>query len=655
MRFLLPPLLVSLVVCLCRAPVGQHSCCSEAEGVALPALPTDATAKERWLRRIHDERDADEANIYFSDRYVETWRQRLRALPADANLTQRFGARWTLAQACVRIGALDEAVDLLEQCVTLAEANPKEAATWLPEVLFRLASTHFRVAEKNNCISRHNAESCILPLSPRAVHADKAGAEAACAVLERLLATPVSDLRLEATWLLNIAHMARGSWPEGVPEAHRIEAVRFAAERPAPRFVDRGAELGLARHSRAGSVVVDDFTGDGRLDVLTCSFDTGKPLRLCVNGGDGSFVDTTSAAGLERQLGGINMVQADVDGDGRLDVLVLRGGGLLVGAALPCSLLRQDRSGHFVDVTAAAGIEVAGPTRTAAFADVDLDGDVDLFIGYETEASPAGVRFPHRLFVNDGSGAFTEATERSGITSPARCVGAVFGDVDGDRDPDLFLSNFLAENQLWLNRGDGTFTEVASARGVSHPEASGPAGFFDHDDDGDLDLLVGYSHHYRQVRTVAAYYIEGRLEDDAMRLFENDGHGAFRDVSDARGLRRPYMASGLAFGDVDDDGRVDVYVTTGAHDMAALFPNVLLLNGDRFADATFAAGVGHLQKGNGVAMGDLDGDGDLDIICQVGGAYQDDAFGDVVFMNSARPSRNQRDAKEAARRLGREW
>ena len=228
---------------------------------------------------------------------------------------------------------------------------------------------------------------------------------------------------------------------------------------------------------------------------------------------------------------------------------------------------------------------------------------------------------------------FTDATAKSGIDNRDRAVAAVFGDVDGDGDPDLFVSNFMAKNRLWLNRGDGTFTECAAERGVDEPVASGPAGFFDADGDGDLDLLVTYQHHYRQIRSVAAYYIDGKVEDDAQRLFLNDGTGHFNDAAERLGMRRVLMATGLNFGDIDADGRQDVYVATGAHDLAALFPNVLLLGGDRFRDATFAAGVGHLQKGNGVAFADIDDDGDLDLFCQVGGFYQDDAFGDVFFEN----------------------
>ena len=626
----------TLLALLLQAPMlAQHdeakSCCAEERPVLEP-LPSDATEKERWLRRIHDEAPADASNPYLSDRYLDPWRQRLKALPKDAPFVEQFSLRWSLSLALVRLGELDEAIELCAECLRLCEANPAESKTYVPEVLFRLAAAHFRLAERDNCIARHNAESCIFPLAGGAVHVERRGAEAARDLLVRLLALPDSDLRLEATWLLNIAHMALGSWPEGVPEAHRLPPSALAPEAASPRWTERSRELGLAGHTRAGSVVIDDFNGDGRLDVMTCSMDLDRSLRLCRNDG-GAFVDVTKEAGLDRQLGGGALVQGDVDGDGLLDVLVLRGGGMFAPCEHPCSLLRQSSPGRFVDVTKDAGIEVAGPTRSAAFADVDLDGDLDLFVGYETERAASGLRFPSHFWRNDGKGHFVDASKESRIDNDSRVVGCAFGDVDGDGDPDLYVSNWLAKNRLYVNEGGGVFREEAAVRGVDGPEASGPCGFLDYDNDGDLDLFVAFQHHYRQIRTVAAFYLEGRVEMEASRLYENDGQGRFVDVAAERGMRRPLMATGCNFGDVDADGRLDAYIATGAHDLAALFPNALLLGGDRFRDATFAAGVGHLQKGNGVAFGDLDDDGDLDLVCQAGGFFQDDGFADVAFVN----------------------
>jgi len=629
------PVLATLVaVSTPQTPAPPPCCCCAAEKKPLPPLPADATDKERWLRRIHDEAPDDSPNIFLSTRYIDGFRARLSALHADAPLTETFGVRWALAQALLRTGELDEAAGLCRQCVALCDKNPDQAAGWLPEVLLRLGAIYFRQAEKQNCIARHNAESCILPLSPRAVHVDKEGATAAVEVLTRLLALPQSDLRLEATWLLNIAHMALGDWPDGVPAQHRISPSVFAPEVEFPRMHERGAWIGLGHHHHAGSVAIDDYTGDGRLDIVTCSFDTDLAPRLLRGQPDGRFLDIATAAGLGRQLGGVNVVHGDVDNDGRIDLLLLRGGGFFCGTAWPCSLLRQDAPGHFVDVAKDAGIEFAAPARSAAFADIDRDGDLDLFVACESERDERGaVQHKSRLFVNDGTGKFRDATAGSGIENGDRAIGAVFADFDGDDLPDLYVSNFLANNRLFMNRGNGKFVEEAAARGVQGPIYSGPCCVLDHDQDGDLDLFVSYYHHYWQIRSVAAWYMEQRVEDEHQRLFENDGKGHFRDATAERGLRRVCMATGVNTGDIDNDGWPDLYITTGAHDLAALFPNVLLLGGARFRDATFAAGVGHLQKGNGVAFADLDGDGDLDLAAQVGGYQQDDAFGSVLFEN----------------------
>lgn len=616
---------------------GTHSCCDEAD-VELAPLPDDATAKEKWLRRIHDERGADPQQSFLNRRYVDALSERLAQESEHATFVERFSVRWTLSLFCVQVGDIERAIALCEECVALVDAHPDEGRAWLPDVLFRLAAAHFRLAERQNCIARHNEDSCIFPLSARAVHVETRGPKAAIAVLERLLADPTHDLQYEGRWLLNVAHMALGTWPDGVDAKFRIPRERLRGEVPLARLVDRAKAIGLARHDRAGALVVDDFTGDGRLDVLQCTFDTDRNVRLSKNAGDGTFVDVSEEAGLARQLGGIALAQGDIDDDGLLDVAVVRGGGLFSGAPFPNSLLRQDRPGHFEDVTAAAGVEVAAPSRAVAFLDADLDGDLDLFLGCESLGAADSIpQFPSKLFHNDGHGTFTDVTAASGIRNDARCLSVAVGDIEQDGDPDVFLSNFIAANTLFVNQtnvGTSTFVEDARARGVAAPDASGPATFLDHDADGDLDLFVTYHHHYRPIRTVAAWMIDGVIEDDTMRLFANDGAGKFEDVTAARGLRRAALATGLGAGDIDNDGAIDVYVATGGHDLAALFPNVLLVQRDgMFRDATFPAGVGHLQKGNGVAFGDADDDGDLDLGVQIGGWFLDDGFVDAFFEN----------------------
>jgi hypothetical protein len=382
---------------------------------------------------------------------------------------------------------------------------------------------------------------------------------------------------------------------------------------------------------------MDDFTGDGRLDVLTSTMDTGKSLRLFRNEGDGTFADVTGPAGLSAQLGGSNLVHGDFDNDGRLDILVLRGAGLGRDGEIPNSLLRQVSPGVFADVTAEAGIEVSAPSRTACFADIDLDGDLDLFVGYETETDADGtVRYPSRLWRNDGAGRFRDVTAASGIGAPRACMGAVFLDVDADRLPDLFLSLRDAPNVLYKNAGGGRFVDVTTRAGVAGPAASGATWFFDYDNDQDPDLFVAhYDPHMTAGRDVVAFYRDGTSPSEISRLYENDGTGVFRDVTVERGLDRPSSAMGAGFGDIDGDGFLDIYLATGNQEMSALWPNVMLRNrlGRDFQDVTEASGLGHLQTGQAVAFGDVEGDGDDDLLLQVGGMYLDDGFGDALFEN----------------------
>ena len=144
------------------------------------------------------------------------------------------------------------------------------------------------------------------------------------------------------------------------------------------------SQAGVESFSSAGGVVVDDFDGDGELDILTSNFESCGPMHFFRRGPDGRFAETSVRAGLAEQLGGLNLVQADYDNDGCKDVLVLRGGWEL---AQRKSLLHNNCNGTFTDVTMASGLaSPATSTQTAAWADVDNDGFVDLFVGNEDRA-----------------------------------------------------------------------------------------------------------------------------------------------------------------------------------------------------------------------------------------------------------------------------
>ena len=443
------------------------------------------------------------------------------------------------------------------------------------------------------------------------------------------------DYRFAARWLSNIASMTVGEWPDGLSEEVRITPEVLSSEAEFPGFPDVAPALGLNSFDLSGGMITEDFDRDGDLDVLASTWDTGGPLRFYVNGGDGSFTERSSMAGLDGIVGGLNMNQADFDGDGWVDVLVMRGGWLGVYGRMPNSLLRNCGDGTFVDVAFAVGMDEFVPGQTAGWQDYDRDGDLDLFVGAESHPAHPDASL---LWRNEEDGTFRNVAAAAGVENMRYAKGCSWGDFDGDGWADLYVSNLGSANRLYRNRGDGTFVDVAEAAGVTQPLDSFPTWFWDFDNDGNLDIFVaGYLEGtaVAQIAEVCRSWLGLPFEAPLSHVYRGDGHGTFREVGRALGVRTVNYSMGANFGDVDNDGFLDVYLGTGFPSYAGLLPNVLYHNerGTRLADVTFAAGMGHLQKGHGVAFADLDGDGDQDVIEQLGGAYRGDAFGNALFEN----------------------
>ncbi len=345
---------------------------------------------------------------------------------------------------------------------------------------------------------------------------------------------------------------------------------------------------------------------------------------------------------IDDQLGGLNCVGGDYNNDGFVDVLILRGAWLFDDGRIRNSLLRNNGDNTFTDVTRQAGLaEPAAPTQTAVWGDFDNDGDLDLFVGNEsradrtlfTEADSVAGNYPSQLFRNNGDGTFTDIAAAAGVTNDRYCKGAAAGDFDNDGDLDLYVSN-VGRNRLYANDGAGRFTDVAESLGVTAPDdRSFAAWFFDYDNDGWLDLFVtAYDAH---MSDIAAGYMNLEHEATSPCLYHNNGEGTYTNVASQMGLDRPYLPMGANFGDLDNDGFLDIYLATGEPDFQALMPNVMLRNdrGVRFQDVTTSGGLGHLQKGHGVAFADFDHDGDQDIYHQLGGFYPGDQFHNALFVN----------------------
>ena len=416
-----------------------------------------------------------------------------------------------------------------------------------------------------------------------------------------------------------------------------------------------------------------DYDGDGDLDaylVQGATLEEGDTLddalfplrhpappsdRLYRNdldrGGDLAFTDVTAESGIAdiATRYGMGVAAADHDGDGDVDLFVTNYG--------PDQLLENLGDGTFRDATADAGLAAAGGGDTgggdtgggntgaapdwgvpAAFFDMDGDGDLDLFVGnyvaYDLVDPPVcrdltgapdfcGPKaFPaqaDRLWENRGDGTFREVTRAAGLTGgfgPA--LGAVVADLDGDRRTDLYVANDAAANNLWQNLGGGRFEDQALLAGAAVDQGGTPQGSMgvdagDFDNDGDLDLFMTH------------------INQETNTLYRNEGGGMFEDMSAETGIGTPslpFTAFGTAWFDYDNDGWLDLLTVNGAvtkipalvragepyplHETNQLFRN----QGGRFTEVTEEAGpVFELSEvSRGAAFGDLDEDGDVDVL-----------------------------------------
>ena len=576
----------------------------------------------------------------------------MERMPLPEDPLQRMAYRAQLGSTLLGAGRARDAVAMLSALADEVRARPEGVgAKTRRDILMLLAAANLRLGEEENCAADHNADSCLLPIQGRGQHRMREGSERAVAALEEVLGADPEDL--EARWLINIAAMTLGEYPEGLPEAWRIPPERFASEDDIGRFYDVAPAAGLATRGLSGGAVTEDFDGDGLLDVMVSSWGIEDPLQLLRSRGDGSFEEVGEASGIAGLTGGLNLVQADYDNDGRVDVLVLRGAWMGSQGEFPNSLLHNLGGGRFEDVTEAAGLLSFHPTQTASWGDYDGDGWVDLFIGNETQdqGRPGeGKRHPGELYRNQGDGSFREVAASEGLEVLGWVKGVTWFDMDNDGWLDLYVSRLGQANLLFRNRGPAAsgarFEEIAAAAGVAEPEYSFPVWAWDYDNDGWQDLMVlGYGH--------AEDFLGGCADDVAAdvlglpgggsrpMLYRNRGDGSFEDRTEAAGVNDVLFAMGSNFGDLDNDGWLDFYVGTGDPAFTSLVPNRMYRadGAGHFLDVTSSGGFGHLQKGHAIAFADLDNDGDQDVFANLGGAAEGDWYFNALFENPGQGNR----------------
>jgi hypothetical protein len=351
-------------------------------------------------------------------------------------------------------------------------------------------------------------------------------------------------------------------------------------------FVDVSDTAGIGNPVHGEGVAFADVDGDGDLDLYLSNM--GAQNTLFINDGTGHFVQASRRFGGRLSDPGISMGSCfgDVDNDGDPDLYIVKGGRHEVEAN---RLLLND-DGQFVDVTSRAEVGSREFSYSAAFADVDNDGYLDLYL------ANYGVGARNTLYRNEGDGTFADITDEAGVGDRSWSWSAIFSDINGDGYQDLYVVNGRypagQPNRLYLNRGDGTYSDISREAGVDDSDWGVGAAFADVESDGDFDLFV-------------SNYV------GTNKLYINNGEGLFTDSSPNSGLAGGGWSKGPSFGDVDHDGDLDLYLGS------CQSPNKLYLNDGTGAFTDVTDRYPHLINGTactkGTAFADIDNDGDLDL------------------------------------------
>jgi hypothetical protein len=600
--------------------------------------PPDAT--NEMARLLSDVRKTESmyGNFFYPDGTLQY---------CDSILKTPFGylserdLNYAKAMALLQMGNEPGAIKTLEYQLGKTAPNDKEQQT---KLLKELAMAYMRLGERTNCLHHHTAQSCIFPISYAGMHLNKTGSQKAIEIYQLLVKQSRNDL--ESRWLLNIASMTTGGYPQNLPPSLLIPNLGADSSYDIKPFKDVAMNMGLNVNNMGGGTIIDDFDNDGFLDLVTSGWGLQDTMHFFHNNGDGSFSNTSTASGLSKLTGGLHMMQTDYNNDGWKDIFVLRGAWKGEYGKEPNSLLRNNGDGSFTDVTKEAGLLSFHPTQAASWNDYNNDGWLDVFIGNET----ANEETPHKceLYINNKNGTFTEQAEKAGCAISAFVKGVTSGDIDNDGKPDLFLSTMNGKEILLQNISTPKgiqFKDISATAGLNDTEIrSFPTWFWDYDNDGWLDLLIcGYDYRESLAYYAAAEALNKPLSNSGkVFLYHNKGNGQFENVSQQTGVNKIAFAMGSNFGDIDNDGFLDFYLGTGNIRYQSLLPNKLFKNrnGQRFDDITTSARVGNIQKGHGTAFADLDNDGDQDIYIDMGGAFPGDAYESSFYLNPGQNKNN---------------
>jgi hypothetical protein len=558
------------------------------------------------------------------------------------------------------------------RATALFDRNLKEGGE-SEEGLFWLAMSSMREAETVNCLeplrgsgqhgqhglhgmTHDHALLCSLPL--RRPHDRKQFSRRAAGAFARILDGQdpgASDARLYR-WLLSFSAMTVDGFPGEVPERYRIatpfvdafygeRAERTRREFSWLRFEDRARDLGVDNFGNGRGVAVEDFDNDGDLDLFTVG--EGNRVHYYRNEAGARFTDLTDKVGLSGAVQPFTMAAADYDGDGWMDLFVSR--------PFTHYQLFRNRGGTFEDVTAAAGLLEARPagaiaaTWVAGWGDVDDDGDLDLFLSQWAFKLPlvkgimAVPRMDSKLLVNQG-GRFRDATADFGLAeflADRYFIGAAFGDYDRDGWADLYISSPLRGTTALLHNEGGRRFKPVRLFDRSEPGFTGS--FVDYDQDGRLDLFhAGFGDARTAVeQAVFGENREGYKTGHSTFLLQRGGRFEAHDEFFAGG-DMPMSTMGANYGDLDNDGCLDVYLGTGNPEPWFILPNLMYLGEQvdgrctgRLRNVSMLNGFGNVQKGHGIVFFDFDGDGDQDVYSSLGGMWPSDPWVSQMFVNES--------------------
>ena len=598
-------------------------------GPDLPPRPLCHEEMVRILKKIQKESYASK-NV-FSPEAKLPYRDSLLSL-AHRTPGEISHDNFLKANIFLELGRENEAIRILEH---LAKYDASEGLTRIKK---DLAIAYLRQGERSNCVSNHAAESCILPIQGLGIHEDSEGSRKAIDVYQNIISQDLYDI--ESKWLLNIAYMTLGEYPEKVPVEFYIPGLEGDTTYKINSFEDVAGDLKLNIKDMAGGSITEDFNNDGYLDIVISSWGLEENMHYFRNNRNGTFSDITDQSGLHGITGGLNIIQADYNNDSFMDILVLRGAWKEEFGKEPNSLLKNNGDGTFTDVTTESGLLSFHPTQTATWNDFNNDGWLDLFIGNETSVHKE--RHPCELYINNQDGTFREIADQAQCTIMSYVKGVTSGDYDNDGWQDIFISTLDGGKKLLRNLGlkgkEIHFENVSKQAGLDNDfQRTFVTWFWYYNNDGWLDILIG---DYEFEKSLAYYAAAEKLNisannSGAMILYKNNQDKTFTNVTEEVGLHKTVFAMGANFGDIDNDGFLDMYLGSGNPRYQSLLPNKMFksIEGKKFADVTASARVGHLQKGHGVSFADMDNDGDQDIYIEMGGAFSGDSYQNSFFLN----------------------